>query len=105
MLTFIQKLRLNMPLRIALTLACGIAISAVVFFVLISIGYAHISTSSDDVYQVFCCGLPIYNIRAVGDGFLGESVDANMSILGASFSFLLSILVEALLGFVTHKNM
>ena len=68
------------------------------FFALISVGYASVSSTQAPSYMVTCFGLPIYEITCSSNGPVGQAVGANMSIIGMACTFGMGLVVELVLA-------
>ena len=68
------------------------------FFALISVGYASVSSTQVPSYMVTCFGLPIYEITSSSNGPVGQAVGANMAIIGMACTFGMGLVVELALA-------
>ena len=98
MSTLLQKLKTSMPARLVAYIIGGIAISGIIFFVLIYFGYASVLNTQASSYLVTCLGLPIYEITSSADGPVGRSVGVNMPIIGMVCSLGIALVVELVLA-------
>ena len=68
------------------------------FFALIFVGYASVSSTQAPSYIVTCFGLPIYEITSSSNGPVGQAVGANMSIIGMACTLGMGLVVELVLA-------
>ncbi|MFC2340356.1 MAG: LlsX family protein [Olsenella sp.] len=93
-----HKLKNSLSARLVSYVIGGFAITGVIFFALISVGYASVSSTQAPSYMVTCFGLPIYEITSSSNGPVGQAVGANMSIIGMACTLGMGLVVELVLA-------
>lgn len=93
-----HKLKNSLSARLISYVIGGFAITGVIFFALISVGYASVSSTQAPSYMVTCFGLQIYEITSSSNGPVGQAVGANMSIIGMACALGMGLVVELVLA-------
>lgn len=90
--------------RIIIEIILGVALSALLCFILIFMGYGQINTGNASSYNVNLFGLKIYHITKEGSQTKGSAFNNNMMFIGVIISVLLVIISETFFSMKGKKK-